>query len=234
MLELYDSSPYSLPSQEIRLKSACALSKAHIKCLDLQLAYTEIIESLPYKLFTGIDDRYSRTYPHSVYLDPTTPHDKLDVDDPEMIFIHPQSQFYLDVHDNSRSMRGMLTTWISYFFVYTLRNKSVLPNGHLEPERAEVLRSLRPENQPYFDAFARNESCNTIEHAMLRKEILEKLGRYEEARRPLPLPPPGNPTLRAKHAANRANELANQKRPYSMSAFRGARTNIARLIRLMR
>ncbi|KAF8961750.1 hypothetical protein BDZ97DRAFT_1827809 [Flammula alnicola] len=92
-------------------------------------------------------------------------------------------------------MRGMLTTWISYFFVYTLR---------INPR-------LRPENQPYFDAFARDQSCNAIEHAMRRKEILEKLGKYEEARRPLPLPPPGNPTLRAKHAANRANELANQK-----------------------
>ncbi|KAF8961749.1 hypothetical protein BDZ97DRAFT_1759756 [Flammula alnicola] len=140
MLELYDSSPYSLPSQEIRLKSACALSNAHIKCLvwgqdalafihfipanlfalhlvvadqDLQLASTEIIESLPYKLFTGIDNRYvefifstqtSRELPALAHLELTTPHDKRDVDDPEMIFIHPQSQFYLDVHDNSRSV----------------------------------------------------------------------------------------------------------------------------------
>lgn len=32
------------------------------------------------------------------------PLDERDVDDPKMIFVHPQSQFYLDVRDNSRSL----------------------------------------------------------------------------------------------------------------------------------
>lgn len=71
----------------------------------------------------------------------------------------------------------MLSVWISYFFVYTLRNRpTVLPNGDLESEHAEVLQSLRPENRPYLDAFARDESCDTRMHALRRKEILEKLG----------------------------------------------------------
>ena len=33
MPHLYDSSSYSLKSQQIRLKAACVLSKVHIKCL---------------------------------------------------------------------------------------------------------------------------------------------------------------------------------------------------------
>ncbi|GLB42742.1 hypothetical protein LshimejAT787_1201910 [Lyophyllum shimeji] len=114
-------------------------------------------------------------------------------------------------------LQMLLKAWISYFFVYTLRNRpAVLPTGDLEAEHAQVLRSLRPENQPFFDAFARDESCDTSKHLMRRKEILEKLGKYEEARRPLPLPAPGNPALRAKlREANRPNTPTNQTRPYS-------------------
>jgi len=251
MLELYDCSPYSLPTQKIWLKAACGLSNANVKCLvwgddalafihfvptilfglhlvvadaDLEKASNEIIRSLPFKIYTGSDRRYvefiyfdasqPRTFPHSVHLEPTTPQDKRHMDDPEMIFIHPQSQLYLDVNDNSRSvslpsfpdtirfptrtafldslietyldppvgrvhtqLRSMLSVWISYFFVYALRNRpTVLPSGDLEPEHVEVLQSLRPENRPYFEAFARDESCDTRMHALRRKEILEKLG----------------------------------------------------------
>lgn len=64
---------------------------------DVQQASTEIMESLPYKLCTSI-------LHYSVHLELTSPHDKRNIDDPEMIIIHPQLQLYLDVHDKSRSV----------------------------------------------------------------------------------------------------------------------------------
>jgi hypothetical protein len=255
MLEFYDSdsSPWSLDIQQTRLKAACTLSKAHIKCLvwgtdalayihfiptwlfalhlvvadqEVQQASTKVMESLPYKICTSIPDSYFEPiffnpnrpmqFPHSVLLEPTSPHDKCDIDDPEMIIIHPQSQLYLDVHEKSRSvplppfpdtiqfptrtafldsmieiyldpptgqvhskMKDMLSGWISYFSLYTLWNDPrVLPNGDLEPEHTEVLRSLRPENQSYFESLARGGliGAKRVEHAMRRKEVLEKLG----------------------------------------------------------
>ena len=251
MLHLYDSSPYSIESQAIRLKAAFALSTARIKSLvwgedalafihfvptnltalhlvvadqDVHLASTKVTNSLPYEVFTGIHERYveyigmypdqPRIFPYSVYLQPTTPLNERDVDDPEMIFVHPQSQFHLNVHDDSGSLSllpfpdnirfptrtafldSMIATildppsgrvssklgrsfksWISYFFTYTLRNTPrVLPTGDLEPEHAEVLSSLRPENRPYFDDFTRGPSVPWREHVLRRKEILEKLG----------------------------------------------------------
>jgi hypothetical protein len=39
-----------------------------------------------------------------VYLQVSTPLNERDVDDSDMIFIHPQSQFYLDIQDDSRSL----------------------------------------------------------------------------------------------------------------------------------
>ncbi|KAF8811538.1 hypothetical protein BYT27DRAFT_6443463 [Phlegmacium glaucopus] len=253
MLEFYDSSPWSPYIQQTRLKPACALSKAYIKCLvwgtdalayihfiptglfalqlvvadqEIQQASTEIMESLPYKICTSIPDPYIEPiffnpnrptqFPHSVHLEPTSPHDKRDIDDPDMVIIHPQSQLYLDVHDKSRSvslppfpdtirfptrtafidsmietyldpptgqvhtkMKEMMSGWMSYFLLYTLRNHPrVLPNGDLEPEHAEVLQSLRPENQPYFEFFTHGGTFGSdrIVHAMRRKDILEKLG----------------------------------------------------------
>ena len=50
----------------------------------------------------------------------------------------------------------LLSVWISYFLTYTQRNvPRVLPNGDLEQEHAEVARSLKPRNQPYFDKYVR-------------------------------------------------------------------------------
>ncbi|KIM42644.1 hypothetical protein M413DRAFT_408577, partial [Hebeloma cylindrosporum] len=211
---------------------------------DLEKASNEIMRSLPYAIYTGADRRYvefiyfdasqPRTFPHAVHLEPTTPQDKRHIDDPEMIFIHPQSQVYLDANDNSRSVslppfpdtirfptrRAFLdsliemylhppigrvhtqlkltsSVWISYFFVYTLRNRpTALPNGDLEREHAAMLQSLRPENRPYFEAFTRDEPCNTRIHALRRKEILEKLGYailflfISTGKQNLPNPPP--------------------------------------------
>ncbi|KAF8056561.1 hypothetical protein FPV67DRAFT_1593412 [Lyophyllum atratum] len=310
MLHLYDSSPYSQESQEIRLKAASALSRANMKSLvwgedalafihfvpaglcDLQLvvadhelglASAKIIESLPYEVFTGtlnmnyvehmyLDPDQPRKYANSVHLQLTTPSAERAIDDPEMILIHPQSQFHLDIHDDSRSLSlppfpenirfptrtafldsiiatyldpptgrehtkltATLQTWMSYLFLYTLRNRpAVLPTGNLEPERGQVLQSLRPENRPYFEAFARGGPREVVEHMIRRKEILKKLGKDEEARRPLPRSLPGNPALQARDRANRAKALANQTRPYSVSALRGAHSTIARFMRLVR
>jgi hypothetical protein len=193
---------------------------------DVQQASTEIVESLPYyRLCTSIPDSYSERiyfnpnrptqFPHSLHLE-LLPREKRDIDDPEMIIIHPQSQLYLDVHDESRSvslppfpdtiqfptrtafiesmietcldpptgqvhtkMRDMLSVWMSYLLLYTLRNHPrILPNGDFEPEYAEVLQSLRPENQPYFEFLAYGKSLGTdrVAYAMRRKEVLEKLG----------------------------------------------------------
>lgn len=251
MIHLYDSSPYSINSQTIRLKAAGALSAAHIKSLvwgedalafvyfvpanlsalhlvvadqDVHVASTQVTDSLPYELFTGININYNefiaiypdqrRIFPDSVYLQLATPLNERHDDDPYMIFVHPQSQFYLDVQDDSRSLSlppfpdnirfptrttfldsmiatildppsgrvsgkliTMLRVWISYLLTYNLKNyPRVLPNGDLEPEHAEVLSSLRPENRPYFDDFTRGPSISWKDHVLRRKEVLEKLG----------------------------------------------------------
>ena len=57
---------------------------------------------------------------------------------------------------------------------YTLRNvPRVLPNGDLEQELEEA-RSLKPENQPYFDNYVRFGARDGLLLAKGRKEILEK------------------------------------------------------------
>ena len=106
---------------------------------------------------------------------------------------------------------------MSYLFTYTLRKcPRVLPSSNLEPKHAEVLSSLRAENRPYFDDFTRGPSGPSIswkEHILHRKEVLERLGyvqfsvslksqvsyrsskKHKEARRPFPLPHPGNSEL---------------------------------------
>ncbi|KAF8182648.1 hypothetical protein BJ912DRAFT_977402 [Pholiota molesta] len=102
-------------------------------------------------------------------------------------------------------LSSMLLVHMGYLSTYTLRKRpTVLANGDLEPEWKEVLQSLREENRPYFDAWARLALDKDWEgRALERKEILKKLGcsddlvvrRHEEARRPLPPPYPGNPAL---------------------------------------
>jgi hypothetical protein len=65
----------------------------------------------------------------------------------------------------------LLTCLVSYFFTHTLRTRNslrVLPTGNLEPEHAEVLLSLRPENWPYFDDFTRGPSIPWKEHVLRR------------------------------------------------------------------
>jgi hypothetical protein len=57
-----------------------------------------------YNEFIGIYPDQPRIFPNSVYLQLTTPLNERHVDDPDMVFIHPQSQFYLDVQDDSRSL----------------------------------------------------------------------------------------------------------------------------------
>jgi hypothetical protein len=70
---------------------------------DVHAASTKVTDSLPYEFFTGIHKDYNefigfypdqpRIFPNSVYLQLTTPLNECDEDDPDMIFIHPQSQF---------------------------------------------------------------------------------------------------------------------------------------------
>ena len=191
---------------------------------DLQRASTQITKSLPYKICSPIPDGHlerifldasqPRTFPDSVLLEMTVPDDKRHMDDSQMVYIHPQSQLYLDVNDTSRSVSlppfpdtirfptrtafldsmielyldppsgrmhtrrdTMLRSWISYFLTYTLRNEPrELPNGDLEQEHAEVVRSLKPENQPYFDNYVRFGTRERFVLAKGRKAVLEKLG----------------------------------------------------------
>jgi hypothetical protein len=73
----------------------------------------------------------------------------------------------------------MLLGWMSYFLLYTLRKyPRVLPNGDLEPEHAESLQSLRPENQAYFEFLSHGGTLESdrIVYAKRRKDVLEKLG----------------------------------------------------------
>ena len=141
MLHLYDSSPYSIKSQTIRLKAASTVSAARKKILvwgedalvfvyfvpadlsalhlvvadeDVQVASTKVTDSLPYQIFTRIDKNYyefiaiypdqPKIFPDSVYLQLTTPLNERDGDDPDMILVHPQSQFHLDIQDDSLSL----------------------------------------------------------------------------------------------------------------------------------
>ncbi|KIM42554.1 hypothetical protein M413DRAFT_26594 [Hebeloma cylindrosporum] len=111
---------------------------------------------------------------------------------------------------------GMISVWISYFLSYTLRNEPrALPNDDLEREHAEVVHSLKPENQPFLENRIRGGTRDTILLAKGRREILEKLGKYEEARRPLVQHGPGNPQFWAERRARRKLQeeqaLANQK-----------------------
>ncbi|KAF8164858.1 hypothetical protein B0H34DRAFT_214870 [Crassisporium funariophilum] len=84
---------------------------------NLEAASTAIMQSLPYKVSTGRDKHFMEAiildpsqpsaFPHSVCLEETTPgsvDDPGSIDDPYKIFIHPMSQFYCDVHDNSRTL----------------------------------------------------------------------------------------------------------------------------------
>jgi len=64
----------------------------------------------------------------------------------------------------------------SHFLTCALRNEArILPNGELEREHAEVVRSLTPKNQPYSDN-SRFETRDSLLPAKGRKEVLEKLG----------------------------------------------------------
>jgi len=103
MLHLYDSSPYSIKSQTIRLKAASAVSAAHIKSLvwgedalafvyfvpadlsalhlvvadqDVHVASTTLTDSLPYEVFTGIDKNFNEFigfYPDQPKIFPSVP-----------------------------------------------------------------------------------------------------------------------------------------------------------------
>jgi hypothetical protein len=88
-------------------------------------------------------------------------------------------ELYLDPPSGRMHTRrdSLLQAWISYFLTYTLRNEPrELANGELEHEHAEVVRSLKPENQPCFDNYARFETRDRFVFAKGRKAVLEKLG----------------------------------------------------------
>ncbi|EDR01667.1 uncharacterized protein LACBIDRAFT_333083 [Laccaria bicolor S238N-H82] len=193
---------------------------------DLHAASTQIKKSLECRLFSGFNPHHvekivfnpsqPKAFPHSVCLETTIAACNRTPDDPDFIFIHPQSQFYFNIQDKSRSLslapfpdnirfptltafldsmiatyldppsgrnhsrvQDPLKVWISYLLTYTLplrKRPSVLPNGDLQPEHEEVLRSLKPENRPFFDSFVRSNIIPVREHQIRRKEILEKLG----------------------------------------------------------
>ncbi|PPQ68249.1 hypothetical protein CVT25_005318 [Psilocybe cyanescens] len=189
---------------------------------DVHRAVAEIHGSLPYRVFTGILDHFNdpllfdpnrtRAYPNSIFLKPFSN----DSRDPDMIIVHPESDFNLVVSDYSRSVplppfpdnirfptrvafldsaietrldpnsslvthraTQKLSIWISYIIAYTLRNRPiVLPNGDLDPEAEALKCSLRPENQPQFEANLRHtvNSRDRSHHMLIRREILRNMG----------------------------------------------------------
>ncbi|KAF8970545.1 hypothetical protein BDZ97DRAFT_49398 [Flammula alnicola] len=154
-------------------------------------------------------------------------------------FLDSMIATYLDPPTGQQhsKMTGMLKVWMEYLVTYTLRNKpAVLPDGTLEREHEEVLRSLRPENQPFFEEFIRprNGPRIWIDHVKRRREVLEKLGKYDDARRPLPRPFPQNSATTDSLAVRHTRGLPNQKRSYSTSAFRGTQSVVSKLVRLIR
>ena len=191
---------------------------------DLHSASKQITKSSECRLFSGfnplhvelivLDPSQPKAFPHSVCLETTIATCDRTPDDPDFIFIHPQSQFHFNIQDKSCSLslppfpdnirfptltafldsmiatyldppsgrihskvQGPLKVWMSYLLTYTLRNRpSVLPDGDLEPEHEEVLRSLRPENRLFFESYVRSNIISVREQRIRRKAILEKLG----------------------------------------------------------
>ena len=114
-----------------------------------------------------------------------------------MIVVHHQSPFYLNINDDCSQLSRLpfpnnITHRISRLDdcddirppirqgIWQTRHVAKLfPSVNLEPEHAEVLSSLRPENRPYFDDFTRGPSISWNEHVLHRKEVLERLGYVE-------------------------------------------------------
>ncbi|EDR07824.1 uncharacterized protein LACBIDRAFT_327553 [Laccaria bicolor S238N-H82] len=81
---------------------------------DLHAASTQITKSSDCRLFFGFNPRHvesilldlsqPKTFPHSVCLETTIAACNRTPDDPDFIFIHPQSQFYFNIQDKSRSL----------------------------------------------------------------------------------------------------------------------------------
>ncbi|KAG6828971.1 hypothetical protein H0H92_006153 [Tricholoma furcatifolium] len=156
-----------------------------------------------------------RLYPNAATLQCTKP--IRDEFEPEIIVIHRESDWCFNVADRTLSVPlspfpenirfptrtafldsiieclldppsgqilrravSQLHIWLAYIVDYTLRTDS---------ERLEVMRSLKPENQPYFDAHARrlNAKKDLMDNIVERRRILERLGKHEQARRPLPI-----------------------------------------------
>ena len=164
----------------------------------------KICSSLPRHHFEAIYTNPPKSFPHSVLLEMTVPYDKRDVSILNRSFIlistTPPAQFrfqifptraaflgsmiglYLDPPSGRVQTRGdrLLSVWMSYFIIYTLRNlRRVLPNGDLKQEHAEVLQSLKPENQPFFDTYVRSGTrvSNRFVLSKARKDVLvKKLG----------------------------------------------------------
>ncbi|KAH9924108.1 hypothetical protein B0H21DRAFT_153401 [Amylocystis lapponica] len=60
-------------------------------------------------------------------------------------------------------------------------------NGELEPGHAKVMDSLKAENRHFFYTFARVITKGWDDEVQERRTTLEKMGRFAEARKPLPV-----------------------------------------------
>ncbi|KAG6820189.1 hypothetical protein H0H93_004182 [Arthromyces matolae] len=116
--------------------------------------------------------------------------------------------------------------WLPYLFTYVLQS----PVSEKDDFKRcmEVMGALKPENQPYYEQIIRRFTRGTTglpdiwrtidERRAQRKAILEKLGKYEEARRPLPVPSPGPAMfLAAREKKRRSMEFSNQRRLHSLA-----------------
>ncbi|KAL6305553.1 hypothetical protein BKA93DRAFT_914178 [Sparassis latifolia] len=82
-----------------------------------------------------------------------------------------------------------LKVYIGYLMTYSPAFRAdprVLPNGELEPGHAKVMNSLKAENRHYLDMALRGTSKGWLPEVQERRAILEKIGQFAEASKPLP------------------------------------------------
>lgn len=128
----------------------------------------------------------------SVSLEPAPPHDQRIRLPTITAFLDSIITTVLEPPDGSQHLQfGInMRSWIAYLLTYTPQFRaypSVLPDGSLEPGHAFILDKLSEENKPYFENIVRGKhDGGWMFQVQRRRDILERMGRFAEARRPMP------------------------------------------------
>jgi len=113
-------------------------------------------------------------------------------------------------------LNTFLMVYVGYLLTYTLRAyPRVLPTGELEAGHASAVASLREENRPFFEAFIRGTSKGWSSDLLIRRAALERMGRVEEARRPVPALTANLHFVRSFHTATAQSALISRANRHS-------------------